>query len=222
MAVSCQRSNLAHQQTTSTGHRFLHYSAEEFFYPHLALAIRFKSTSTASYGPRVFIITTWTILLVGAIFLFRHNSQLRWIERSLESYSVAMDSRPSFLPEPITITTTVYTTSGTRRWFDAPTGAEPAPPLATTVTPLPATVTSPTSPLESTFSSSSSSIEAEENALAPIILSIEDYALLPLRFVTSFSWPVDDLWVTLDQVMETLETVWEIFRKAYHYPLDPP
>jgi hypothetical protein len=54
------------------------------------------------------------------------------------------------------------------------------------------------------------------------VSSIEDYALLPWQYMLSFSWPGDDLRATFDKVMETLETIWEIFRKVYHYPLDPP
>lgn len=219
--VSSLRSNLAHQQTTPMGHRLLHFSAEEFFYPHLSVTIHSGSTLTPFFGLKVFIFATWAVLLVGAIFLYRHNTQLNRMEHTLDSYSV-MDHRQHILFEPVTITTTVYSTSGTRWWFDVPTGTEPVSPLAVTATPLATTATSPTSLPESTFSSTLLSTGTKDESFAPRASFIGDYTLLPLQYVFQFSWPVDDLRATLDKVMETLETVWEIFRRAYHYPLDPP
>jgi hypothetical protein len=218
--VCSLRSNLLHQQTTAMGHRLLQFSAEEFFYPHLSVTIHGGPTSTTSFGLK-FILATWAILLVCALFLYRHNSQLYRMEHTLESYSV-MGFRQHFSPEPVTITTTIYSTTGMRRWFDVPTGTEPVSPLATTATSLATTATSPTSLPGSTFSSTLLSAGVKDESFAPIASSIEDYALLPLQYLLQFSWPVDDLRATYDKVMETFETVWQIFRRAYHYPLDPP
>jgi hypothetical protein len=206
------RSNLLHQQPIATGHRLLHFSAEEFFYPHLFVTIHAGSKSETFFGLK-FILATWAMLVVGAAFLYRHNSQLSRLDHTLERYSM-IDFGQHFSPEPVTITTTIYSTAGTRRWFDVPTGTDPVSPLVATVAALATTATSPTSLPVST------STVVRDESFAPIA-SMEDYALLPLQYVLQFSWPVDDLRTTLNKVVETLERVWEIFRRAYHYPLDP-
>ena len=54
---------------------------------------------------------------------------------------------------------------------------------------------------------------------------LEDYGLIPLRNMFASSW-TDQHKVVLKQVLEkvivTIDVVWDVFRKVYHYPLDPP
>ena len=222
MDISSLQSNLAHKQTATFGHRLLHFSAEEFFCPHLSVSIHSRSIYAKFFGLRAMIFATWAMLLIGAVFLYRHSSQLSWIEHWLEDYSV-MTPRQHISSQPVTITTTIYKTSGTRWHFDVPTGIEYVSSPAVT-TPASTTVTSPTAVHETTFSSLSTRVD--DGSLVPMLssiaASIEDYALLPLQYLSSFSWSMDDLRPTLNKFMETLEIVWEVFRRVYHYPLDPP
>jgi hypothetical protein len=54
---------------------------------------------------------------------------------------------------------------------------------------------------------------------------LEHYGLIPLHNLLTSSWSEQHKYVlkqVLEKVINTVEVVWNIFRKVYHYPLDPP
>jgi hypothetical protein len=154
---------------------------------------------------------------------------VKQMTHSLETYSVVAGSGWNDVPEPVTITTTVYTSRGTRRWFgDILTDTGPGSASPTPAAPAGAAMTS--SPDEGqqsdrTLTSSASASGAKDIPLSvsPSPSATELYALLPIQHILSFSWPVQDFdfHATLDKVLQVVDAVWQLFRKVYHYPLDP-
>ena len=52
----------------------------------------------------------------------------------------------------------------------------------------------------------------------------EKYALLPPQYMYN-AWPLwleFDYRVAMERVYDGLGVFWQILRKAYHYPMDPP
>ncbi|KAK0211173.1 hypothetical protein DFS33DRAFT_1297944 [Desarmillaria ectypa] len=224
--ITCLDSNFQYHQSKR---RLLHYSTEEFFYPHLTLALDSSPSDSGS------ILSWWksglymciVSLVVSCAFFLPLSSQLRRVGQSLDGYSLVAGSHWNDEPRPVVVTTTVY--SNTRR-RSADESATPEPSssediyhpsptsnshITTTITtttpetkPEPSLETPPPQVIwESTSSSSSQAIQLHydwESWQALLAMSWED--LRPLR----------------DKVIESLESLWQIVRKAYHYPLPPP
>lgn len=223
MKIALQ-SNFTHHQPSSNGHRLLHHSMEEFFYPHVSLTARPSPKSRESWiwiKPLLFI--TWALFLVGFLYMHRLGQEMKQMRQVLEGYSVAAASGWNDTPEPVTVTAMLYSSTGPRWWFaEAPTETEPSPSeqiTPTPTTPIPTTAKAP----ELASSSTPSVTEIEVVASTPVISSTgsETQALIPFQQIISLYWPVQDLRATIDKFMQTAEKVWQMFRKVYHYPLDP-
>ncbi|KAK0463655.1 uncharacterized protein EV420DRAFT_1303436 [Desarmillaria tabescens] len=223
--ITCLDSNLRYRQSKQ---RLLHYSAEEFFYPHLTLAL------DSSYGSRS-MLSWWksglymclVSLVISCAFFLPLSSELRRVGQSLDGYSLG--SHWNDEPRPVVVTTTVY--SNTRRWF-ADESATPEPSssediyyasptsnshITTTIIatatpetklPEPSSETPPPQVTwESTSSSSSQGLQLH-------------YDWASWQTLLAMSW--EDLHPLRDKVIESLESLWQIFSKVYHYPLPPP
>ncbi|KAE9398163.1 hypothetical protein BT96DRAFT_976603 [Gymnopus androsaceus JB14] len=142
--LSSLRTNLLHSTSPPTtqqqqqrglggGVRLLHYSTEEFFYPHLEFRVRSTNTSSFSSNSnysnsKSLTLLTLLILLILSITLL-YTTQIRWrvhqMGKSLEQYSLGSrwgDVNPEPNLETITVTTTMTTTttvysSTTPRWW---------------------------------------------------------------------------------------------------------
>lgn len=229
MEISSLQSNFAHEMPTPQGHKLLQYSLEEFFYPHLSLAIHLKSSSKTSplLGLSSLMLMTWIMLLAGAVFALQLSSEMKQMTHSLENYSVMAASGWSDLPEPLTVTTTVYASTGTRRWFgDVPAETRPGSAPSTPTAPAGAAkALSPDEAQQSDLTPSPLVSETEDKSLSPTPSPsvVEMYALLPIQHILSFCWPIQDIHIhtTFDKVLQAAEVVWQLFRKVYHYPLEP-
>ncbi|KAK0196645.1 hypothetical protein F5146DRAFT_1012350 [Armillaria mellea] len=206
--ITCLDSNLRYRQAKR---RLLHYSAEEFFYPHLSLAL---DPSSSDGRP---LLSWWKaglyMCLVSLVV-----SCLRRISQSVDSYSLV----PGSEPKPIVVTTTVYT--NTRQWFAetpepssredvhyaSPISVLPTSAIPTTTPkskisePLPETP-----PPQVTWESSSSSQDLQIH-----------YDWEYWQTLLAMSW--EDLHPLREKLIESIESLWQIFRKVYHYPLPPP
>ncbi|RDB21428.1 hypothetical protein Hypma_011789 [Hypsizygus marmoreus] len=213
------QSNFSHQHSTFTGHRLLDFSLDEFFYPQLSLTLQRKSERYCS-GTTVVILATWALCFVGALFLLRLGSDLGQMSRTLDNLPAVVGTGWNDVPEPITITTTVYAATGTRRWFgEVPTESASSESPSSTL----AVITNTISPTDASEPPPRSAYTSVSNTPmpSPSTSSTAQYALLPMQHVISFSWPTIDLHSTFETVMKTVDIVWQLCRRMYHYPLDP-
>jgi len=217
------QSNFAHQHSTATGSKLLNYSMEQFFYPHLSLTVRSRAWTQKSwtrFSP--IILATWALVIASLLAMHRLGNEIQRMGRIMENYSAIVGAGWNDVPEPVTITTMAYTTTGTKRWFaEDPTPSSdsftPTVPISTSPIPTDTQKTSAPSPIET-----HTNHETDASSLPPESMSAaERYALLPIQHILTFSWPVHDFHSTVEKVMQTIDKVWQMFRKVYHYPLDP-
>lgn len=225
------RSNLRHRQDS----RLLHYSMEEHFDPQLTLTLRQASIAQTSsltglgWPP----IISWLLFFLGIVGVFHLRSEVKELKQCLETLSISMTSEwnDGRTPAPVTVTTTIYGTGTSSRWWFGEATAESSPFTPTLSPSLPPFAASSQSSLAATaliveLPQESPDLDFEQKETSISMASAkshwEIYGLLPLQHILSFSWPNDDIHATLGKVIETMESVWQLFRKVYHYPLDPP
>ena len=137
---------------------------------------------------------------------------------------------------PFTMTTTILDTTATRRWSGdscgetisidmwSTSGSSPSP-TATDV--LPIMMTTPLPEWTSLPTQSSLPWHGTEDGLIdkPSEPIVEIYGLVPLHNMFTSWWSDQHEYIpkqVLEKLIATMEVVWSIFRKVYHYPLDPP
>lgn len=151
-----------------------------------------------------------------------------------DNYFSLIDSWTDVLP--FTMTTTVHDNTATSRWSDNSceetipadmwSTSRPSPsPTATDIPPITVTTRLP----EWTSFSTQSTLpwHVEEDALIdePSGSILENYGLVPFHNMFTSWWSDQHEYVpkqVLEKLIDTMEVIWSIFRKVYHYPLDPP
>ena len=143
----------------------------------------------------------------------------------------------SWTHAPFTMTTTIHDNTATRRWSGGSCGdsgetipvdmwstslSSPSP----TTDVLPITVTTRL-PEWTSSQSSSPWHRAEEDALIdePSASILENYGVVALHNMFTSWWSDQHKYVpkqVLQKLIGAMEVIWIIFRKVYHYPLDPP
>ncbi|KIK58179.1 hypothetical protein GYMLUDRAFT_262535 [Collybiopsis luxurians FD-317 M1] len=198
LELSSLRTNLHYSSSPTTKQRLLHYSTEEFFYPRLSFLVwpdkSNKSRNSASSSSSTRAVTYISLLnLIALTLTLLFLNQIRWkvyhIGKSLENYSFFVGSGWNDIPEPITVTTTVYSSAGPRWWMgehsESPTSepvstSAPQPPILSDsdsdTKPKPSSTSYPTVTPTPTPSPSPSSQQAEP------------YALIPIQAVWKFQW----------------------------------
>ncbi|KAF5387494.1 hypothetical protein D9757_006511 [Collybiopsis confluens] len=229
LELSSLRTNLRYTLSPEKKQRLLHYSTEEFFYPHLSFLIRHdktkipsSSTNTATYLSLLnLFVLAFTILIL---------TQIRWkvyqLGKSLENYSFLVGAGWNDVAEPITMTTTVYSSAGPRWWLGEHShSAESSsvPVLSTTRSEsLPtSSFTSPqqqeyqheqgASPASPPFLASSETETFKSYATittvtpTPTSQPEETYALIPMKALWSFDW--EDLRPLADSAVKKLRPI---------------
>lgn len=224
--ITSLKANFVHQHSTTTGSKLLNYSMEQFFYPQVSMIVRPKlPTPNAWKGTSLLVLATWALVAACLFVMHRLNNEIQRMGRVMENYSTVVAPGWNDVPEPVTITTTVYTSTGTKWRFAAdPTSAcePPTPTLRIPVTnAIPESTDAQTNPVllpSETHSDHETVVSSDPPETTP---TTERYALIPIQRILTFSWPAHDFHSTMEKVMHTIDKVWQIFRKVYHYPLDP-
>jgi hypothetical protein len=167
--------------------------------------------------------------------MYSMRLEIRQSAIATDNYFSLIDS---WTDVPFTMTTTIHDNIATRRWsgdtcgdtgetipIDMWSTSRPNPSPSPTADVLPTTVT--TRLPEWTSFSTKSSYSAEEDALIdePSGSILENYGLVPFHNMFTSWWSDQHKYVpkqVLEKLMDTMEIIWSIFRKVYHYPLDPP
>ncbi|KAG9318649.1 hypothetical protein JVU11DRAFT_742 [Chiua virens] len=233
MVVLC--SNFAHQQKSPDGYKLLHHSLDQFFTPTLSLA-----NDRAGYRGWMGWLSLGKILLfflgifpaVLALMLVNNlGTEIKYMRRDLDRFDVRSSdhSIPTPSTETMFVTTTIYSPSPSATAEANNASNQIALTSFTSTETVPSTEQTPSSAVlhdsnrsqidSTTFTSiptPSSSPRLSENSLTIQIPALP------------FDWTKFQLDLppaareTVDRVLEGLGMVWQIFRKAYHYPLDPP
>jgi len=232
LQISSLRSNFDYHCGLSKGSRLLRYSLEAFSHSQLSITVQ-KGPSKPGLPPNFkwYFLLTWIIILVGFYLLRPINHSNRLSQNRLDEPNEFYDTWSE--TPTVTVTTTLYGSAGTRWWFGEPPTAEisiassthAVAPSSSTVSSSPgveATVT--TSPMVLHSYQDPSTTETSLNSFSSQLI-LKSFGLMPIENMFTFTWSdehLETLKHALEKVIGTMESVWNIFRKVYHYPLDPP
>lgn len=233
------RSNLAYQRTSQQGSRLVHYILEEMFTPTLFLRAqphvhRFH-TSIRFLGKLLqFLIWTAPAILVLMVLL-NLGAEFRHMRHSLDRRTphddlVWRDHHPQASIETVFVTTTIYAPPHAKPSVGYNTASTTPSPSCSTLTSVMDSSSAHTafqSPVSPPPSHILSGIATEKVTSAPTPSLSPDDDSLSLIDVLPFPWPLKlDLppiaQQTVDTVLEGFGVIWHVFRRVYHYPLDPP
>jgi hypothetical protein len=207
LCIENMKTNLAVEHYGEAKCKFSHFSAEEYFVPQISMTVKSKATKwKANFSPSALLqAIPWLVLLAAFLLLQRAAAPIRELSR----LPAVLPTQTSIIPvteyvtiEPITATTTVYKTI---------TSTSTLRPIATS------NIESPTS----TRSAGTPKLTETLKDVPPN----DSSALSPTsQPVWMIPWPVDDVQVAavMDKVCDAAEIVWQMLRRVYHYPLDPP
>lgn len=226
------QTNLKHRQVPHNGHRLLEYSLQEYFSPELSMTIHPGSSLKASSSRRLgyFFSLTCIFLFLSILGLFCLGLEMRRLTRSVEGYSIDKGTGWNDVLTTVTVTTTVYGATATRRSVErSPTHSSVIHTSDITLTSLHEenTFTSPTG-TPSPLSRADPLLDIPlSQPPSPSPSSADPYEFPPFRDLLALPWSITGLDVntlrnTLQKAARTMERVWQMFRKVYHYPLDTP
>jgi hypothetical protein len=195
---------------------------------------------TTSIGIKRYFIFTWIIGLVAFCSIYHALSDMRQLRPVVDGDRSSAEIDSWIEIPTVTVTSTVYDKTETQRWISEASSAplwttssslvfpeahrmDHSPIMTSSATSTLHTISAQTAKQTPTYKypdtpKSSLSIQVQQSIL-------ERYGLMPVDNLFSFTWPdeyADSLKRTLAKVVGTMEVVWNIFRKVYHYPLDPP
>ncbi|KAJ8700050.1 hypothetical protein PTI98_003116 [Pleurotus ostreatus] len=229
LEVASLRSNLVYQQSSISGGRLLHYSLDASYLPRLSVRIRpSRLRGSAPSLSSIFGFMVVLGLLAGSLatlsFLLGLGTEVEQLQRSLETYSLLRDA-PEWRnhPEAVTVTTTAYTTHIASPQWCHNTSQQNYDTFVTAVAPAASVISTnipddkPQEVVSEVPDSGDGDWDSDRDG-AP--------ALLLLAYHKMVKWPLSlekiDMSVALDKVAATVDVIWQVLRKIYHYPLDPP
>lgn len=244
LEIASLHSNFDYHHTNIKGSRLLRYSLEEFSQPELTLMLRKgpAKPDLPTPGLKIYFILTWSILFIALCSLYRMYTDTQQLRQMFDGNVYGPQAIPT-----VTVSTTIYSDVMQQK----PTQQlPPTPPLAlptsstvfearqdtivitttttiTTVlsvpTPSPATLQTTTHDPQTNHQITN---DSELAVAIPYRQSIlERFGLIPVHQLFFFEWAEGEgttIQRTLAKVGGAAEVVWKIFRKVYHYPLDPP
>ncbi|KAJ4475704.1 hypothetical protein J3R30DRAFT_3735554 [Lentinula aciculospora] len=229
LKLSSLRTNLRHSSSPTTKRRFLHYSTEEFFYPHLSFHICPDRSQNSFSSSTKFSL--FNVLAISTVLIFL--THLRWrvyhLEKSFESYSLVVESGWNDTPQPITVTTTVYSYEN-MKWSSKSSGVSEVKPTLSLPMSIPASpslgtvsiISTPTLSVVPSNTRVKSTASSRSSLPRPSSTSSlkETFALIPMQSVWNFQWqdlkPVVES--TAKVLKRTLGPVWKILELVWWGP----
>jgi hypothetical protein len=230
------QSNFAHQQKSPDRYRLLHYSLDQFFTPTLSLTIE-QYNSRIRMGwlslGKLLLLFLWIFpIVLVSILLINLGTEFKHMRQSLDHFVVRgfdHDEIPAPSTETIFITTTVFPPSPSATIDADNVNSQTTTALFTSsmsIIPAASIGLMPSTPSTGDRSQTDtttlisiptpiSSPRLSENSLVPVSALTFEWSKIRIDFPPAARESVD-------RVLESLGIVWQMFRKAYHYPLDPP
>ncbi|KAG8217685.1 hypothetical protein J3R82DRAFT_5838 [Butyriboletus roseoflavus] len=239
LEMATLRSNFAHQQKSREGYRLLHYSLDRFFTPTLSLDVeRYSSRFRMrwlSLG-KIFLSFLWIFPAFLVLrLLLNLGTELEHVRQSLDRFDVvhSFDHGKSPAPsvETIFITTTILLPPSSVATEASSMDGQTTIASFTSRVPIITTAsTDPTPSASSLRASDRSQIDTTIFTSTPTPSPSPRLSENALISIPAFPFEWSNIRInippsarkTVDRVLEGLGIVWQIFRKAYHYPLDPP
>ncbi|KAL1741353.1 hypothetical protein HDZ31DRAFT_45614 [Schizophyllum fasciatum] len=240
IVVAELHSNLEFQLQTREGHRLMHHCSEDIFYPQLSVIFMSSKPVVTNTLMKWTLAGVLFLLLMCFGFIYRLSGETQQLQQSIRGLSFAVGADWTHAHEPVTVTTTMYN----NKWWFAETAADDpatttsadtiASTSSTTTEPVPSSSTRAitSAPREATPSVASSSSRPpapprsttrrppprSPTSPADTGLSRRDMSFAALFPQLPFSAPK----VTWNVMRKVGDGVWQIMRRVYHYPLDPP
>lgn len=235
--------NLTHEQISAEGRRLIHYSMDEYFYPRLIVTFVPSHTGKAQVHQRA----SWSwpqaailaLLSITSLFLFISLRQTQaQLSEALRSVNSIPRDPPAGIPgsvyhevvETITITSTATVVAGANptRWYSHnPGSSDSRGAQASSIAPDEAAAPPPSPPLDNLTPTRTAQIPT----ITPTPLGASDgensiSRYLPIVWQLRLEFPnihfPKSANETLQSVLASFDTVYQLFRRVYHYPLAPP
>ncbi len=226
------RSEFDYVRSSPEGYRLLLCSMKEYTQPQLTLIIRKGSGSSSISFTKWSLVLTWACLLVTSASLYRLSGETDRLKKLTEGFSGFIDTWESEIPT-ITTTATMYDGSG-MRWYFGDLDDSSSLPSSTSTIVQPALITPDLMPSKTTTDTLKSLyappytdnflIESSVT-IRPSYSAFDAHGLVPFDRIFSFTWTNEHdaaLRHALEKLTVSVQFVWDICRKLYHYPLDPP
>ncbi|KAJ3510224.1 hypothetical protein NLJ89_g4806 [Agrocybe chaxingu] len=231
LELSSLRSNFDYHHAFPAYNRLLLYSIEEFSQPRLSFALVRKTRSSESPGFKWYFAFTWTMLFTAFLVLYNLTVETNRMQKISSGYSnMLVDSWPEV--PTVTETTTVYRDTSGRKWFgDLEASFRTISPSSLSASVSSTTFPAVTSPAFSVAPTITEfhvpSQPREDNSVVNMQTRsiLERYGLIPIESFLSSDW-LDEQSSAFKRafvkVQDSMEFVWRIFKRVYHYPLPPP
>jgi hypothetical protein len=216
------QSNFAHQHTNRGAIRLNHYATKDLFLPFVRLDTapkRHGGTAALSFAARCarFAVRIAMAFALASLLLlaFNMNSELVRMRAALDGCSRMQYYHTDAGPPVVTVTATILT----------PSSARPTPPAVPTASAAAMPIDDPVTLPPSIFVIDIASARTTSEPRHGKSVHGEEGALLPLQYAYDW-WPLRFEMPTADETMDALVsglgTLWQVIRRIYHYPLDPP
>ena len=221
------RSEFDYVRSSPEGYRLLLCSMKEYTQPQLTLMIRKSSGSFSISFTKWFLVLTWACLLVTSASLYQLSGETDRLKKLTEGFSGFIDTWESEIPT-ITTTATMYDGSGMSWHFGDFDDSSSLPSSISTI--VQPTLTTPDLIPSKTTTDSLRSLYAPsytddlESSVTTSHWTFDPHGLAPFAPIFSFTWTNEHaaLRHALEKLTSSVQFVWNICRKLYHYPLDPP
>ncbi|KAF8623465.1 hypothetical protein AX15_006249 [Amanita polypyramis BW_CC] len=199
--------------------KFSHFSTTEYFMPQVSLTLEPKIKSS----PRLVLstllhISPWLAFIATFLLLQRFTLPIRELTQlsaDLSQQNMTLTSTNEVdIMEPLTTTSTVYTTVTITSTLEPITRIDNGKPRP--------------SPIPNADSLGPTALDMEipkrTNPVNPVIVAAETAAVASSQLAWTLPWPIEDahMAAAADKLWDVADKVWQVLRRAYHYPLDPP
>lgn len=211
------------------GYRLLLCSLKEHTQPQLSLTIRKSPGGLSNTHTNWYFIITWACLFAIFVSVSRLSSETDRLRKITDGYSTVLDAWPDI--PTITTVKTVSNGTGCLRVFRDTADSTPSviPPEFPTREFTPSRTTTTTTMITKyDCETSDANNLVKESSIAvtpPSHSTLGAYGLMPMANFFAFTWTEQHTAAVqhaLERVTLSVRFVYDVCRKLYHYPLDPP
>jgi hypothetical protein len=223
--ISSVQSEFDYVRAVPEGYRLLLCSLKEYTQPHLSLTIRKSPGGLSNTLINWYFIITWACLFAIFVSLSNLSTEADQLRKATDGYLAVLDAWPDLAT--ISTDKTVANSTGILRLV--PADSDSIVPSAFHQNPdftASRTTTTTNSKYDPETSNANDLMKECSIAVTPPSRStLEAYGLMPMANFFAFNWTEQHTAVVkhaLEKVTLSVRFVYDVCRKLYHYPLDPP